>query len=69
MDRLFRDVQDLLSTIDELRQIKANLHLLEYNGATLDTSSAMGRFFLTVIGGIAELELGQVPERTTFALG
>ena len=68
MDRLFRDVQDLLSTIDELRQMKATLHLLEYNGATLDTSSAMGRFFLTVIGGIAELERGQVSERTKIAM-
>ena len=56
IDRLFRDVPDLLTTVDELRKEEIDLHLLEYNGATLDTSSAMGRFFLTVIGGIAELE-------------
>ena len=68
MDRLFRDVQDLLTTVDELRKEEINLHLLEYNGATLDTSSAMGRFFLTVIGGIAELERRQVSERTKFAI-
>jgi len=68
MDRLFRDVQDLLTTVDELRKEEINLHLLEYNGATLDTSSARGRFFLTVIGGIAELERRQVSERTKFAI-
>ena len=68
IDRLFRDVPDLLTTVDELRKEEIDLHLLEYNGATLDTSSAMGRFFLTVIGGIAELELGQVSERTKFAI-
>lgn len=68
MDRLFRDVQDLLSTIDELRVMEVDLHLLEYNGTTLDTSSAMGRFFLTVIGGIAELERAQISERTKAAM-
>ena len=68
MDRLFRDVQDLLSTIDELRVMEVDLHLLEYNGTTLDTSSAMGRFFLTVIGGIAELERAQISERTKVAM-
>ena len=68
IDRLFRDVPDLLTTVDELRKEEIDLHLLEYNGATLDTSSARGRFFLTVIGGIAELELGQVSERTKFAI-
>ena len=64
MDRLFRNVQDLLSTIDELEEMNVGLHLLEFNGQTLDTTSAMGRFFLTVIGGIAELESGQISERT-----
>ena len=68
MDRLFRDVQDLLPTIDELRVMEVDLHLLEYNGTTLDTSSAMGRFFLTVIGGIAELERAQISERTKVAM-
>jgi len=63
MDRLFRDVRDLLTTIDELRGLDVHLHLLDYNGAALDTKSAMGRFFLTVVGGIAELERGQISER------
>jgi site-specific DNA recombinase len=44
--------------------MNVGLHLLEFNGQTLDTTSAMGRFFLTVIGGIAELESGQISERT-----
>jgi len=64
MDRLFRNVQDLLSTIDELKMMNVGLHLLEFQGQTIDTTSAMGRFFLTVIGGMAELESGQISERT-----
>ena len=63
MDRLFRDVRNLLTTVDELRGLDIHLHLLEYNGAALDTKSAIGRFFLTVVGGIAELERGQASER------
>ncbi len=68
MDRLFRSVADLLSTIDELKEMDVGLHLLEFSGQTLDTTSAMGRFFITVIGGIAELERGQISERTKAAM-
>ena len=35
---------------------------------TVDTTNSMGRFFLTVIGGMAELESGQISERTKAAM-
>jgi DNA invertase Pin-like site-specific DNA recombinase len=68
MDRLFRDVQDCLSSVDELAGIGVDIHILDQNGGTLDTSNAMGRFFLTTIASLAELERGQISERTKFAM-
>jgi len=64
MDRLFRSVRDLLETVDELTEKDIGFHLVEFSGQSLDTTSAMGRFFLTVIGAIGELESGQISERT-----
>jgi DNA invertase Pin-like site-specific DNA recombinase len=37
-------------------------------GQAIDTSSAMGRFFLTVMAGAAEMERNLVRDRTTSAL-
>ena len=54
MDRLFRDVQDCLGSVDELRGIGVDIHLLDQNGGTLDTSTPIGRFFLTTIASLAE---------------
>jgi len=41
---------------------------VDLGGSTLDTSSAMGRFFLTVMAGAAELERNLTRERTADAL-
>jgi len=40
------------------------LHLLDVGGQTIDTSSTMGRFFLTVMAGAAEMERGMARDRT-----
>tara|TARA_X000001036_G_C20562174_1_gene758939 strand:+ start:52 stop:981 length:930 start_codon:yes stop_codon:yes gene_type:complete len=68
MDRLFRDVQDCLGSVDELRGIGVDIHILDQNGGTLDTSTPIGRFFLTTIASLAELERGQISERTKVAM-
>jgi site-specific DNA recombinase len=68
MDRLFRDVQDCLGSVDELRGIGIDIHILDQDGGTLDTSTSMGRFFLTTIASLAELERGQISERTKLAM-
>jgi len=68
MDRLFRDVQDCLGSVDELRGIGIDIHILDQDGGTLDTSTSMGRFFLTTIASLAELERGQISERTKIAM-
>jgi len=68
MDRLFRDVQDCLGSVDELSGIGVDIHILDQDGGTLDTSTSMGRFFLTTIASLAELERGQISERTKIAM-
>jgi len=68
LDRLFRDCADCLTVTREWDRTSVALHLVDLGGQTLDTSTAMGRFFLTVMAGAAELERGLVGERTKSAL-
>ncbi len=69
LDRLFRDCADCLTVTAGWDRAGIALHLIDLGGQTLDTSSAMGRFFLTVMAGAAELERNQIRERTAAALG
>ena len=64
LDRLFRDCADCLTTTKTWDKKGVALHLVDLGGQTLDTSSPMGRFFLTVMAGAAELERNLVSERT-----
>lgn len=65
LDRLTRSVRDLLSVVDDFaRQGVAFVSVQE----RLDTSTAGGRFVLTLFGALAELERGLISERTRDAL-
>lgn len=44
------------------------LHLIDLGGQAIDTRSAAGHFFLTVMAGAAEMERNLVRERTRTAL-
>lgn len=68
LDRLFRDCVDALEVTKLWEKQGASLHLLDLGGSTLDTSSALGRFFLTVMAGAAELERSLVKDRTKAAM-
>lgn len=68
LDRLFRDCVDCLSVTREWDRAGVALHLVDMGGQAVDTSSAMGRFFLTVMAGAAELERNQIRERTSAAM-
>lgn len=68
LDRLFRDCADCLNVTRGWDSAGVALHLVDLGGQTIDTSTAMGRFFLTVMAGAAELERGLVRERTRAAL-
>ena len=61
LDRLTRNVRDLLTLIDTLEE-----NNVAFRSATevYDTSNSMGRLFVTLVGAIAEWERSTISERT-----
>lgn len=56
LDRIFRDTVDCLTRVKAWDEAGVAFHLVDLGGQTLDTSSPMGKFFLTVMAGAATLE-------------
>lgn len=65
LDRLFRNVEEALRYT---RQWDKNGVALHSVNEQLDTRSAMGKFFFTIMASIAELERNVIGERTADAL-
>lgn len=63
LDRLFRNVINCLDTVQEWDKQKVSLHLVDLGGQSINTGSPMGRFFLTVMSAIGELESRMLGER------
>ena len=61
LDRLFRDAADCLNMSRRWDDAEVGLHLIDMG---IDTRSAMGRAFLTMAAGFAELERNLIGERT-----
>jgi DNA invertase Pin-like site-specific DNA recombinase len=68
LDRLFRDAEDALHQTKEWDKAGIALHLVDMGGQTINTAAAMGRFFLNMMAGFAELERNLIAERTATAL-
>jgi len=68
LDRLFRSTTDCLVRTAQWADQGHPLHLVDFGGNAIDTTSAMGRMFLTMAAGFAELERGLISERTKAAL-
>lgn len=64
LDRLFRDAADCLTMTRAWDARGVALHLVDMGGQTVDTSSAMGRFFVSMMAAVAEMERGLIGERT-----
>lgn len=64
LDRLARCTIDALEITQDLDKSGASLHSLTEK---LDTGSAMGRFFFTLVASLAEMERGIIAERTSAA--
>jgi DNA invertase Pin-like site-specific DNA recombinase len=60
LDRLGRNTRDVLNLVHELEEKGASLRVLE---AAIDTGGPMGRMVLTVLGMVAEMELGLIHDR------
>jgi DNA invertase Pin-like site-specific DNA recombinase len=68
LDRLFRDAADALNQTKAWDKAGVALHLVDMGGQAINTASAMGRFFLSMMAGFAELERNLISERTATAL-
>lgn len=68
LDRLFRDAANALTLTREWDRAGVELHLVDMGGASLNTSSAMGRMMLTILSGFAEWERNIIGERTRAVL-
>ena len=60
LDRLGRHTRDVLNLVHEVDQKGASLQVLE---PPIETSGPMGKMVLTVLGMVAEMELGFIKER------
>jgi DNA invertase Pin-like site-specific DNA recombinase len=65
LDRLARCTIDALEITQTIEKCGGSLHSLSEK---LDTSSATGRFFFTLLASLAEMERGIIAERTRSAL-
>ena len=67
MDRLTRRTLDLLTLVEEVfKPNKVQFHSITER---VDTSTAQGKFFLTIIGAMSQMERDLISERTSEALG
>lgn len=66
LDRLSRRTRDLLFLIEDVFR-QGNTRLLSLT-EKIDTNTAMGKFFLTLMAGLAQMERELISERTRSAL-
>tara|TARA_B100001123_G_scaffold447258_1_gene604239 strand:- start:730 stop:1587 length:858 start_codon:yes stop_codon:yes gene_type:complete len=69
LDRMFRMTTDAIDTMDYLAELGIAIHFVDFNGQALDTSTSTGRFFITMIAALAEMERGLISERTREGMG
>ena len=65
LDRIFRSTIDALETTKAFEKWGVSFHSIQ---ETLDTRSAMGKFFFTLTAALAEMERRLIGERTKAAL-
>lgn len=65
LDRMFRNAAEALRISQELNDLGVALHSVTER---LDTQSAMGKFFFTIMAAAAEMERNLISERTRDAL-
>jgi DNA invertase Pin-like site-specific DNA recombinase len=66
LDRLGRNVRQVLDTFHELTQKGAGVRVITQPG--MDTTTAMGRLIITIMAAVAEMERELIRERTIAGL-
>ena len=64
IDRLFRNVKDSLITIDDWGSEKIDLHIVDMQGSSFSTKTAIGRLMFTTVVSYSEYERAVTGERT-----
>jgi len=64
LDRAFRSASDCLTNVEAWTKKGIVLHLLDVAGNTIDTCSPSGKFMLTILAAVAEMERSLIAERT-----
>jgi DNA invertase Pin-like site-specific DNA recombinase len=68
LDRTFRNAADCMHTVDGWTKSGISVHFVDLGGQAVDSQTAMGKFFLSIMASCAELELGNIRDRTRAAL-
>lgn len=68
LDRLGRNLSDLVTLIDELRTRDIALKVLKGHGASIDTTTAEGKLVFGIFAALAEYERALISERTRAGL-
>lgn len=63
LDRAFRNTMDAIEVAQKFEKMGVDFHSVSEK---IDTSSAMGKFFYTLMASIAELESNKISERINF---
>ncbi len=63
MDRLARSTEELLRVVADLDRRSVGLIILSMGGQQIDSRTATGKFMLTVLGAVAEMERSMIVER------
>lgn len=63
LDRAFRSACDCLNNIEQWEKKNIGLHILNYGGQIVDTTTPLGKYFVTMMAGAAELEKNLIKER------
>jgi DNA invertase Pin-like site-specific DNA recombinase len=68
LDRLGRNLKELVTMIDELRQRQVGFKVLTGHGAQIDTTTPNGRLVFGLFAALAEFERELIVERTNAGL-
>jgi DNA invertase Pin-like site-specific DNA recombinase len=68
LDRLGRDLRDLVNTVHELTQRGVGFKVLTGHGASIDTTTPSGKLVFGIFAALAEFERELISERTRAGL-